>query len=704
MQLTRRKLRDLPLGVLIPVWALGLLSIAAMWTAILYDVYADRDEALHQAEMQTQSIAIALREHVHSVISSADLILERVDDGYARASGPYALPQWIAQSHFLRETLIQVGIIGADGRAVLTTLPGLGQLDLSDREHFRVHLNRGAPQPFISQPVIGRGSGKPSVQISRRIEHLDGSFAGVGVVSLDPTYFNRFFESIDLGPNSLVYLIGRDGVLRARSSRAGPNIGIGQDFSDSPVMKTLLSAPQGIYRARSDVDGIERIYAFAGDADYPGIVAAATGVEDILGAHHLSESAEFAAAAALSAVVLWLVYRSTQELAQRAQHEERLRQSQKLEAIGQLTAGVAHDFSNILTAVKGNVELACRSELDHRLRKLLGNAQLAVQQGERIVSNLLAASRPQRLRPQAVDVNEIVRTAAELLHAGLGSKWRVRCELAPQLPPVLADRAQVTAALLNLAINARDAMPSGGAVTFETKLVEIGERGKPRDLAAGSYVAINARDNGTGMPAEVAATAFDPYFTTKEQGTGLGLSQVYGLAKQLGGTATIDTAQNVGTTVAIYLPIAAPQIAPVQAPKSVVEPAAALSAAPTVLVADDNAQVRELISSTLADAGYKVIEAYDGPSALDALARYPFPLAVLDVLMPGMSGIDAYERARENGWSGAVLFVSGFADPANLARIRGKPFLAKPFGVEALKDQVARMLAGTDQPPLAAHS
>jgi signal transduction histidine kinase/ActR/RegA family two-component response regulator len=702
-QLTRRKLRDLPLGVLIPVWALGLLSIAALWTAILYDVYADRDEALHQAEMQTQSIAIALREHVHNVISSADLILERVDDGYARASGPYALPQWIAQSHFLRETLIQVGIIAADGRAALTTLPGLGQLDLSDREHFRVHLNAGAPQPFISQPVIGRGSGKPSIQISRRIEYPDGSFAGVGVVSLDPTYFNRFFESIDLGPNSLVYLIGRDGVLRARSSRAGPNIGIGKDFSGSPVMKTLLSAPQGIYRARSDVDGIERIYAFAGDPDYPVIVSAATAIDDILGAQRLSEGAEFAAAAALSAVVLWLVYRSTQELAQRAEHDERLRRSQKLEAIGQLTAGVAHDFSNILTAVKGNLELAGRSELDNGLRKLLGNAHQAVQQGERIVSNLLAASRPQRLRPQAIDVNEIVRTAAELLRAGLGSKWSVRCELAAQLPPVLADRTQVTTALLNLAINARDAMPSGGAVTFETKLVEIGEPSKPRDLAAGSYVAINARDNGTGMPADVAARAFDPFFTTKEQGTGLGLSQVYGLARQLGGTATIDTALQNGTTVAIYLPIAAAQVAPPQAARAV-EPMAALPAAPTVLVADDNAQVRELICSTLADAGYKVIEAHDGPSALDALGRYPFPLAVLDVLMPGMSGIDAYERARENGWSGAVLFVSGFADPANLARIRGKPFLAKPFGVEALRDQVARMLAGTDQSPLAAHS
>src|SRR5262249_53745999 len=256
-------LAELPRGALVPVWTLGLLSILALWTAILYDVHADRNEALRQAERQTQSVAIALREHVHGVISSGDLILQHVDDGYAHSSGHYAPPPWIVQSQFLRETLIQVGIIGPDGYAIATTLPGIGRIDLSDREHFRVHLNPDAPQPFISRPVVGRGSGKPSIQISRRIEQPDGSFAGVGVVSLDPAYFNRFFESINLGPHSLVSLIGRDGVLRARSTSAGPNIGIGQDFSGTPGMKTLLSAPQGIYRARSTIDGIERIFAFA---------------------------------------------------------------------------------------------------------------------------------------------------------------------------------------------------------------------------------------------------------------------------------------------------------------------------------------------------------------------------------------------------------------------------------------------------------
>ncbi|HZB91902.1 MAG TPA: ATP-binding protein [Stellaceae bacterium] len=691
MKLTSRKLIDLPHRVLISVCALGLLSIGVLWTALLYDESAARDAALRNAELQTESIAVALREHVHSVIATADLILQRVDDSYLHSSGPYALPEWVVQSQFLKETLIQVAIIGADGHVLVTTLPGLGQLDLSDREHFRVHLHPGAPQPFISRPVIGRLSHKPSIQITRRIERPDGSFAGVGVVALDPAYFDHFFESLNLGPNSLIFLVGRDGVLRARASRVG-TIGVGHDFSGSPVMKVLLSAPQGTYRKRSDLDGIERIYAFAADPEYPLIVAAATAVDDILGARRWAETVEFAAAVALSAVILWLVFRCMQELSKRVDQEKHLRQVQKFEAIGQLTAGVAHDFNNILTAIKGNVERAAKSEAAGDLHRLLGNVELAAQQGERIVRNLLAYSRQQRLQPEAINVNEVVRTIVELLQAGLGSMWRARCELAADLPPVTADAGQVETALLNLAINARDAMPGGGTVVFETRLVHSADEGNPQDLATGNYVAISARDDGRGMPTEVAARAFDPFFTTKQQGTGLGLSQVYGLAKQLGGTAKIDTVERGGTTVTIYLPVAATQVPRPRATEAG-QPPPAPSKAPMILVADDDAQVREFICAVLAEAEYTIVEAEDGPSALAALKQHPFELAVLDVSMPGMSGIDVCERARRGGWGGAVLFVSGFTDATTIARLRDKPFLAKPFRAQALKKQVARLVA-----------
>ena len=704
--LIKPKLADLRRDVLVWGCALGLLSIAALWAAIAYDAHASHQAAVDQAEVQTLSLAIALREHVHGMISNADLILQRVDDDYTHSSGPYALPEWVAQSEFLQKTSIKVGVIGADGRLLATSLPGPGTVDVSDREHFRVHLHRDAPQPFISKPVVGRTSGKPSIQITRRIERPDGSFAGVGVVSLDPAYLNQFFASIDPGPNSVISLIGRDGVLRARSSRVGSTLGIGHDFSDASFMKTILSAAQGNYRWRSPLDGIERIYGFSADSQYPVIVKAAIAIDDIGAARRSADMVQSAVGVALTVVILWFVYRSVRELSQRVERQTQLHRSQKFEAIGQLTAGVAHDFNNILTAIKGNAERARNAKSDGDRRALLGIVELAAQRAQRVVSNLLAYSRQQQLRPRAIDVNEIAQNVVDLLQAGLGSQWTVRCALAPRLAPVLADGSQIETALLNLAINARDALPAGGLIVLETRLVDFGEARLPPDLPEGSYVAISVKDSGTGMPPEVAAKAFDPFFTTKEQGTGLGLSQVYGLAKQLGGTATIDTQEQAGTTVTLYLPAMPTVQALKQVPARAIAEApvrseAARPGAPTVLVADDNEQVREFIASAISDAGCEIIEADNGQSALDVLERYPVHLAVLDVSMPGMSGIDVYARARASGWDGAVLFVSGFADPANVARMGGKPFLAKPFGAQTLRDQVAQILAETTKPSLA---
>ena len=545
--------------------ALGLFSISALWVAIAYVEHYDREAVLRQAEAQTVNLAVALREHVHGVISNADLILQRVDDDFAHSSGPYALPGWIAQSQFLQKTLIQVGIIGPDGNMVTTSLPDQGKLNLSDREHFRVHLDPDALQPFISKPLIGRGSGKPTIQISRRIERPDGGFAGVGVVSLDPAYFNHFFASIDLGPNSLIYLTGRDGVLRARASRKGPNIAVGKDFSDNPLTRTLLSAAQGTYRARSDVDGIERIYGFSADSEYPVIVATGMAIEDIVAARSPEEYFHYVLGAVLSVVILLGIYWAIRQLSARIERERHLQQSQRLGAIGQLTAGIAHDFNNILTAIKGSVGRARTAKSEGGRSALLDIIEQAAQKGEHVVSNLLAYTRQQPLRPQPINVNEVVQNVVELLQAGLDSEWAVRCELALRLAPVMADGSQIETALLNLAINARDAMSAGGPIVFTTRLVEAGDADSPHDLAKGRYVAISVQDTGSGMPREVAAKAFDPFFTTKAQGTGLGLSQVYGMTKQLGGTATIDTRERVGTTVTLYLPVM-PAQAPSQAP------------------------------------------------------------------------------------------------------------------------------------------
>ena len=695
------KLRKLPHGVLVAVSALGLLSVATLWAAIAYDEISDRRQSLKQAETQTLSVAIALREHVRGVIFSADLILQALDEDYAGWSdGPYVMPKWIEQVPGLRESWLQVGIIGANGYPVVTTASAdPGGTDLSDREHFLVHRDAGAPQPFISRPLVGRITGKPSIQISRRIERSDGSFAGVSVVSLDPAYFARFFEFIDLGPKGLIYLSGRDGVVRARSTHSGvPYLGVGQDFAGTPVLKKLLAAPQGAYRAFSHIDGIERIYSFAADADYPIIVATGMAIDDILAAHRSRTLIDVAVGAALSGAILWLVYRAMREMSLRLRRDDQLRRAQKLEAVGRLAAGIAHDFNNVLTVIVGNIDRANDAADDRARRAHLGKVEDAAQRAQRVVANLLAFSRQQKLRAEAVDVNGIVRTIADLLPGGLGRNWTIRCELAPSLPPVVADGVQIETALLNLAMNARDAMPGGGTVTLETTLVGAGDGGLPNDLTEGAYVSLRVKDTGVGMGADVIAKAFDPFFTTKAQGTGLGLSQVYGLAKQLGGTATIDSSEYGGTAVTIYLPVA-------RIDRTAMPPPAEISAqlpetpsppepdASTILVVDDEPQVRELICAILAEGGYDLLEAHDGPAALEALGRSPVGLAVLDMSMPGMSGIEVYDEAVKRGWRGKVLFVSGFTDPTIFERIRGKPFLAKPFGAQAIKDRIATILA-----------
>ena len=248
--------------------------------------------------------------------------------------------------------------------------------------------------------------------------------------------------------------------------------------------------------------------------------------------------------------------RLTTEMAEREKAEARLVQAQKMEAVGQLTGGLAHDFNNLLTAVVGSLDLLLRRTDDERLRKLAGNALQAAERGAQLTAQLLAFSRRQRLTPTAVNANDIVSGMGDLLARTIGPHIRIETKLEPHLWNALADRTQLEVMILNLALNARDAMPSGGRMTIETRNLESIPHSLGTELAAGEYVAIAVSDTGTGMSPDVLKRAFEPFFTTKEtgRGTGLGLAQLYGFAKQSGGTARIESVEGQGTIVTIYLP------------------------------------------------------------------------------------------------------------------------------------------------------
>jgi signal transduction histidine kinase/CheY-like chemotaxis protein len=363
--------------------------------------------------------------------------------------------------------------------------------------------------------------------------------------------------------------------------------------------------------------------------------------------------------------------------------QEQLRQSQKMEALGQLTGGIAHDFNNLLTVVVGGLDMVAKKVEDPKLQRYAANALTAAERGARLTGQLLAFSRVQRLEVRPVMVSELIQNMRPLLRNVLGPGITKEFSLGDQEVPVMADPTQLEVAVLNLAINARDAMPDGGVLTFATTASRI--TGDP-ELDDGDYIELCINDTGTGMPADVASRAFEPFFTTKEvgKGTGLGLSMVYGMARQSGGTARIDTAVGEGTTIKLYFKaaLALPDPVPDQPAEDL---DAAGQAGASILVIDDDPDVRGFVAEALSDQGFRVRQCADGQSGLAEFARDRPDLVVLDYVMPAMSGAEVAKRMLEEEPRQRILFVSGYSETEAIRRIApNSPLLSKPFRSDAL--------------------
>jgi signal transduction histidine kinase len=397
--------------------------------------------------------------------------------------------------------------------------------------------------------------------------------------------------------------------------------------------------------------------------------------------------------------------------AEREQTEAQLRQSQKMEAVGRLTGGVAHDFNNLLTVVLGNLALARRrlGDADERVARAIDNAAEGGRRAAELTQRLLAFSRQQPLAPVAVEANRLVAGMSNLLRSTLGEDVQIETVLAAGLWRAIADANQLEGTLLNLAVNARDAMPGGGRLTIETAnayLDEAYSAGR-EDVTAGQYVMISVSDTGSGMPPEVLARAFEPFFTTKPvgQGTGLGLSHVYGFAKQSGGHAAIYSETGHGTTVKVYLPRLRSPLA--GAPPEIEEPAESapgrVGASETILVTEDEQLVREFATVALEEAGWRVLAAEDGPSALALLDAHPeVALLFTDVVLTGpLNGRALADEALKRRPELPVLFTTGYTRNAIIHHGRldeGVNFLGKPYAASALTARVSSLL-GRALPP-----
>ncbi len=373
--------------------------------------------------------------------------------------------------------------------------------------------------------------------------------------------------------------------------------------------------------------------------------------------------------------------------------QEQLRQSQKMEALGQLTGGIAHDFNNLLTVVVGGLDLIAKRVEEEKLKRYATNALAAAERGARLTGQLLAFSRVQRLEVRPVQLGPLIENMGPLLRNVLGPGIEKRFALDAQMVPVMADPTQIEVAVLNLAINARDAMPDGGVLTVSTRLVEIA--GDPV-LADGDYVELAISDTGFGMSPEVAARAFEPFFTTKEvgKGTGLGLSMVYGMARQSGGSVSLDSEGGKGTIVRLLFRAADEPAATERAGDDDPSAAPAPRNRARVLVIDDDPDVRGFISESLAEQGLKVREAADGEAGLAALAEQRPDLVVLDFIMPGLSGAEVATRILAQWPDQPILFVSGYSETEAIRKVApNAPLLTKPFRADALSRAVREALA-----------
>jgi two-component system cell cycle sensor histidine kinase/response regulator CckA len=387
--------------------------------------------------------------------------------------------------------------------------------------------------------------------------------------------------------------------------------------------------------------------------------------------------------------------------ATRQRLEAQLHRTQRLEGLGQLAGGIAHDFNNMLGVIVNyaNFVIEEAESAAPDLKAIAADAQQVIRAGQRgthLTHQLLAFARREVVRPQVLNLNDVIADVDQLLRASIGDGITIISRPAAALPSVTCDPGQIEQLLVNLATNARDAMPAGGSLVIETTVARVGE--EHPDLAPGEYVRLRVRDSGRGMTPEVVERAFEPFFTTKAsgEGTGLGLATVYGIATQAGGVVSIESTAGLGTTVTVLLP-AGPVLA--DAPRPALDPGAAPGGGETLLVVDDEEALRNVAGRILSGAGYQVLAADGGPQALALAAGHDgvIDLLVSDVVMPGMLGKELAEHLVDARPSTRVLFMSGYAQPVLASQGTldpGVALLEKPFTAGDLLSAVRRRLDG----------
>ncbi len=595
-----------------------------------------------------------------------------------------------------------IAIIDRNGHPLVSAnlLPVPKELNLSDRDYFKAQAG-GNPGTYVSgvhKPRMG-GIGSYFFALSQRRESDDGKFNGIISVAVLPSYFETFYAKMGPTDGSYFGMARADGGFLARYPIAKDRL-IKLDEHSKLREGIAQGLDRSIYTVNSQFDHIDRRIGYRKLTGFPIYVLAGEEKSAVLHGWlaYMSSHLIFGLpATAFLYAGLGLALRRTKRLYDEADRREAaegaLRQSQRLEAIGQLTGGVAHDFNNLLMIISGSVQRLRNELTDKKYARLLDMIATATQRGESLTRQLLTYSRQQTLTPQVIDLSQRLPQLRELLTRSLRADIVIKVEVPDDVCATRVDPGEFELAILNLAVNAKDAMATGGTLSIRAKPVILKGEASAEELS-GEFVAIRVTDTGQGIPPDVLARVFEPFFTTKEvgKGTGLGLSQVYGFAKQSGGTATITSAEGRGTAITIYLPRSHEPPQPSSPPSQAETPA---EPAGTVLLVEDNDDVAEVGAGYFRQLGYRVRSVAHVQAALAALRLDgDVDLVFSDILMPG--GKNGLDLAREIGArfpAIPVLLTTGYSASAQDAVRQGVVVLQKPYDLEGLRRNIREAIA-----------
>jgi two-component system NtrC family sensor kinase len=597
-----------------------------------------------------------------------------------------------------------IAILGRDGHPLASSsvVPAPTERDFSDRDYFSAHVgaNIGTYVSEVHRPRMG-SIGPYFFAMSQRRPSADGQFAGIITVALLPDYFEKFYGRMATSDGSYFALARAEGDFLSRFP-APADRSAKLDIRSQFHAGIARGLERTIYTVKAQVDQIERRIGYRKIAGFPMYVLAGTETSavtaewfDYISSHLIFGVPATAFLFAGLALALGRTRRLYDEADRREVAEGALRQAQRLEAIGQLTGGVAHDFNNLLMIISGSVA-RLRAELtDPKYTRMFDMIATATQRGETLTRQLLTYSRKQTLTPQVIDLSQRLPVLRELLTRSLQAGIDINVDVPDGACAVRVDPGEFELAVLNLAVNAKDAMPEGGTLSIRAKPVTLKGEASEEGLN-GEFVAIRVADSGQGISAENLTRVFEPFFTTKEvgKGTGLGLSQVYGFAKQSGGTATISSTEGRGTVITIFLPRTqdAAQPAPPQPPAPVQS-----AHAGTVLLVEDNADVAEVAAGYLRQLGYRVRSVAHAQAAIAALRLDAnVELVFSDILMPGgKSGLDLALEIGERFPGIPVLLATGYSASAQDAVRHGVVVLQKPYDLEGLRRNIREAIEGT---------